>query len=379
MKERDLKNAVENIKISDNAKMRILERTKNYRKEENTMKSKKKFVLIAVAATLVLGITVFAAATHYSFGFLQKMNIGEKQMNKLQNSDSSLITMPNVSDTHDGITVSTAQCLYDGNSVRMSFYVEGYELENDVEPELEHINILLDGEQGYNYDWNFFDGIDWTDRKNPVMADGSPVLEDENGNYIHNYRIADGKMEIDLNWSPYVEGGKRFSEDDLIGKKITVIMQNFGDKKGKWTLEWELKKTEEGKKFVLNSELGDTGIKVNDVTLYSASAIINFDFPKKEIKTDAYDENGKLVQTTDFDEPPELIGVKLKDGTLVTDINDGGSGGYENGNMNEFVSRTNFSKILDTDEIDSLLFIKEYPENGNIKITEKNCYVVKLK
>lgn len=379
MKECDLKNAVENIKLSDNAKMRILEKAKNNRKEESIMKSRKKFVPIAVVAVLVLGITAFAAVTQWSSGFLQKMNINGEQMKKLQNSNSSLVTMPNVSDSHDGITVSTAQCLFDGNSVRMSFYVEGYELDNTVEPELEHINILLDGEIGHNYDWCFFNGIDWSDRKNPVMADGSPIQEDENGNYIKNYRIADGKMEIDLNWSPYVEGGERLSGDDLSGKTITVIMQNFGDKKGKWTLEWTLDNLEQGKTFTLNSELENTGIRVNEVTLYSASAVVKFDFPKTEIETDAYDENGKLYKTTDFAEPPELVGVKLKDGTVVTDINDGGSGGYENGNMNEFVARTNFSKIIDTDEIDSLLFIKNYPSDGTIKITEKDCYAVKVK
>lgn len=343
------------------------------------MKSKKKLVPIAIAATLVLGITAFAAVTHYSSGFLQKMNIDKKQMESLQNSDGTLVTMPNVSDTHDGITVSTAQCLFDGNSVRISFYVDGYELDNTTEPELEYLNILLDGEMGHNYDWNFFNGIDWTDRKNPVMADGTPVKEDEKGNYIPNYRTADGKMEIDLNWSPYVEGGGKLSGEDLDGKTITTIMQNFGDKKGKWVLEWKMENLEKGKTFTINSEFGNTGIKVNEVTLYSASAIVKFDFPKKDIEIDAYDENGKAYKTTDFEEPPELVGVKLKDGTVITDINDGGSGGYENGNLNEFVARTNFSKIIDTDKIESLLFIKNYPANGTIKITEKDCYAVKLK
>lgn len=376
MKEQDLKNAVEKIKISNDAKMRILERTKNNRKEENIMKSRKRLVPIAIAATLALGITAFAAVTHWSSGFLQKMNISGEQMERLQDSDSSLVAMPNVSDTHDGITVSTAQCLFDGNSVRMSFYVEGYELNKTIEPELEYLNILLDGKIGHNYDWNFFDGIDWTNRKNPVMADGSPVQEDEDGNYIRNYRIADSKMEIDLNWSPFVDGDGRLSGDDLSGKTITVIMQNFGDKQGKWTLEWTFDNLEQGKTFTLDYALGNTGAKVNEVTLYSASCVVKYDFPKKDIETDAYDENGKLYKTMDFAEPPALVGVKLKDGTVLADINDGGSNGYENGDLNEFVSRVNFSRIIETDEIDSLLFAKN---QFKAKLTENDCYAVKLK
>lgn len=376
MKEQDLKNAVENIKISENAKLRILERTKINRKEEHIMKSRKKLVPIAIAATLALGITAFAAVTHWSSGFLQKMNIDKNQMERLQNSGSTLITTPNVSDTHDGITVSTAQCLFDGNSVRMSFYVEGYELDKTIEPELEYLNILLDGKIGHNYEWNFFDGIDWTNRKNPVMADGSPVREDKDGNYIRNYRIADGKMEIDLNWSPFIDGDGRLSEEDLSGKTITVIMRNFGNKKGKWTLEWTFDNLEQGKTFTLNYALGDTGAKVKEVTLYSASCVVKYDFPKKDMETDAYDENGKLYKTTDFAEPPALVGVKLKDGTVLTDINDGGSNGYENGNLNEFISRVNFSRITDPDEIESLLFVK-----NQLKATlaENDCYAVKLK
>lgn len=377
MKEQELKNALNNIRLTDEEEKRILEKVKIKGKEEYKMKSKK-IIPIAIAATLVLGITAFAAVRSWSGGFLQKMNISEGQMKQLQCSASPIVETPDVSDTHDGITVSTAQCLYDGNFVRMAFYVEGYDIESTKEPELEHINILLDGQEGHNYSWCFFDGIDWTDRDNPVMADGSPVKEDENGEYIRNYKIADGKMEINLDWAPYVEGGERLSENELENKKITVLFKNFGGKKGTWKLEWQMKKSEEGMLFTPNEELGDTGIRINEVKLYSASAVVKYAYPQREVEIDAYDEAGNVRKTTDFEEPPVLIGVKLKDGTLLTNINDGGSCGYENGNMNEFVARVNFSKILEKDEIDSLLFIKEYPENGKIKITEEDCYTVKL-
>lgn len=377
MKEHELKKALGKIQLSNDGQKRIMEKLKNKRRDEYKMKSKK-LIPIAIAATLVLGITAFAAVRGWSEGFLQKMNITEGQMKQLQGSDTSAVAMPNVSDTHDGITVSTAQCLYDGNFVRMAFYVEGYDIENTMEPELEHINILVDGQEGHNYDWCFFNGIDWTDRDNPVMADGSPVKEDEDGEYIPNYRIADGKMEINLNWAPYVESGKRLSGKELENKKITVLFQNFGGKKGIWKLEWTMKNSQEGTLFAPNEELGDTGITINEVTLYAASATVKYAYPKREVEIDAYDEAGNVRKTTDFEEPPELIGVKLKDGTLLTNINDGGSGGYENGNTDEFVARVNFSKILNTDEVDSLLFIKNYPENGKIKITEEDCYVVKL-
>lgn len=62
MKEQDLKNAVNNIKISESTKMNILKKTKQYRKEEKNMKLKNKFISIAIAATFVLSTTIFAAS-----------------------------------------------------------------------------------------------------------------------------------------------------------------------------------------------------------------------------------------------------------------------------------------------------------------------------
>lgn len=63
MKEQEFKNTMNKIQISDEMQNRILEKAKkaNYRKEGHYMKSKKKISLIAIAAALALGVTVFAA------------------------------------------------------------------------------------------------------------------------------------------------------------------------------------------------------------------------------------------------------------------------------------------------------------------------------
>ena len=73
MKEQELKDALNQIEISDAAIVRILEKSKkkSYRKGDSFMKSKKKFAIVAVAATLVLGATAFAVnnkiTSMYSF------------------------------------------------------------------------------------------------------------------------------------------------------------------------------------------------------------------------------------------------------------------------------------------------------------------------
>lgn len=377
MKEQKLKDALNRVNISDEMQNRILERTLNYRKEENIMKSKKKIITLAVAAVFVLGITAFAAATHWSGGFLSGLNISQNQMEKLVSSDKPLVAQPCVSDEHDGITVSTAQCLFDGNTIRMSFYVDGYELDKTEEPQLESIDVLLDGKPVYNYEWGFFNGISRNGGEHPIMADGSPVLEDENGDYILNYRIADGKMEIDMNLSPVNEDGERISEKDLKNKDIAVVMHNFGNVSGEWKLGWNLGEFESGVEFVIDKKLGNTGAKVTDAVIYPASAIINYDFARTEIRVSGYDENGKSVKCTEYAEPPALVGVKLKDGTVYTDLANGASTGFESGQDDKFTARVNFSRIINVDEIDSLLFVKK---NGGLEteITENDCYEVSV-
>ncbi len=360
MKEQKLKNIMENITLSENEQEKILKKLQT-RKENNIMK--KKFIPLALTATFLLGITAFAA-THiqWSMGFLQNLNISEKQMNDLQSSKKNLVATPNVSDTNQGITVSVAQCLCDGNTLKMSFYVKGYELEKTIEPNLEYLNILIDGKEVHNYSWEFFNGINWSDKNNIVMmADGSPVKVDEGGRYIPNYRTADGKMEINLTVFSPTTDDKRLTKEDLENKEITVLMQNFGDKKGKWTLEWNLGELSEGKEFTINEKMKNTDVIVKSAIIYPSSAVIYMDFPKTKIQEKSYAENGEIAICTDYKEPPEFVGVKLKDGTIYLDLANGGSTGYENENTNDFASRINFSRIINPKDVKTLIFI----EDGN--------------
>lgn len=375
MKEQKLKDALDRINISDERQNRILEKTMIYRKEEKHMKSKKRITVLAVAAVFALGITAFAAVTNWSGGFLSGLNISQKQMENLINADKPLVAQPCVSDEHSGITVSAEQCLFDGNTIRMSFYVDGYELDQTQEPQLESIDVLLDGKPVYNYEWEFFNGISRNGGKHPTMADGSPVKEDENGDYILNYRIADGKMEIDMSLSPVSEDGEHISETELRNKDITVIMRNFADVSGEWKLGWNLGELESGTEFTINKELPNTGAKVKSAVIYPISAIIKYDFAKTEVESEEYDENGKLIKYTDFAEPPTFVGVKLKDATVYTDLANGASVGFENGNDSEFTARVNFSRIINVDEIESLLFVKE-ESKSKADITENDCFEV---
>jgi hypothetical protein len=87
---------------------------------------------------------------------------------------------------------------------------------------------------------------------------------------------------------------------------------------------------------------------------------ITYDFPKQEEA-----------------EPPYFTGVQLKDGTIYTGINGAGYERYSNENPNVYESTGAFTRIIDVDQIENLLFIRSYPE-GAQTLTEENLYFVPI-
>ena len=333
-----------------------------------------------ITAVLVGGCSITALAAvymHWSHGMQTKMNVSEEQMLELENAENTPVSFPDAADTQGNITVSAAQCLLDGNDIRLAFYIEGYELENHIEPELENLSILLDGKPANNYEWEFYSGIDFDEEGNPVMADGSAVQEDGEGGIIPNYRTAEGKMELDLKMSPVDENGKAIT--DLEGKTITVQMENFGENAGTWTMEWTLESTSATVDAKLNEVLGNSGATVTNAKVSPMSVEVTYDFPRKEIKEILIDENGNEAESTDYAEPPTFAGIKMVDGTVYMGIGDGGISGYEDAESSKYVKRVSFSKIVNPQEVESLLFLREDATiQGEGEITEADCYVVNI-
>ena len=139
-----------------------------------------KAAAVVVAAVVGGGsITALAAACiHWSDGMKGKMHVTEEQMLELQNSEDTPLSFPSATDTQGNITVSTAQCLLDENIVRVAFYVDGYELQEGEEPQLESLNILLDGEPANNYEWSFYTGIECDDLDADERIDNSCFIDE---------------------------------------------------------------------------------------------------------------------------------------------------------------------------------------------------------
>lgn len=337
-----------------------------------------KAAAVVVAAVVGGGsMTALAAACiHWSDGMKGKMHVTEEQMLELQNGEDTPLSFPSATDTQGNITISTAQCLLDENTVRVAFYVDGYELQEGEEPRLESLSILLDGEPANNYEWSFYTGIEWDENGNPMMADGSAVKETET-EIIPNYKTADGRMEIDVIMSPVDGNGKAIK--NLAGKEITVQMENFGETTGTWTLEWTLEGTGTVVEKELNGVLGNSGATVTKVSLSPMSVKVCYDFAMQEITETIIDENGKETEAVDYAEPPQFVGFKMTDGTVYTAITDGGTFGYEDMDSSLYVAEFGLSRIVNPEEVQSLLFLKDGTASGEQEITEEQCYVVDIK
>lgn len=362
------------------------------RKEDNVkrmMKDKRKQThgfgktkaAAAALAVLVGGgsITALGAAyMHWSHGMQTQMNVSEEQMIELQKAEKTPVSFPTVSDTRGDITVSVAQCLVDENDIRVALYINGYELESNAKPKLDNLTILLDGQNVGNCEWDFYTGIDWDKEGNPVMADGSEVQKNANGEIVPNYRTAEGKLELDLRLSPVNENGNAVTS--LAGKDIRIQLNNLGETTETWNLEWTLESTSTAVKAKVNEVLGNSGATVTSVEVAPMSIKIYYDFPRTEIQKTALDENGNAKAYTELAEPPRFAGIKMADGTVYSGSFGGGTYGYESTNSSVYVAKVSLLRIVNPKEVQSLLFFRDdIAITGENEMTEADCYEVKIK
>lgn len=367
-------------------------------KKENkvvVMRSRKrkwKTMWIAVAAAvLALGTTVCAAVYMYRSRGLE----GELQMTQ---DDKTLLEeseyMAPIADedhkhqsvTEEGITVTPLQMIVDSRFVWLSFKVEGYDLEEGKEPCFGMVDVVVNGDEDavISYYSSFYDGLILDENRNFVYEDGTSA-KDAEGHLVMKYVDEEGCMEyiIQVVGTDYEKG--------FVGSSMHVTFDNLGtvykaeftpDIEAKWEFDMELKGSDEVRKVTLSAPLGDSGATVTYAEISPISIYVNYDFPLQREKVEAQGENGETITSTTFVEAPNIEGVRLKDGTLVTGIMDCGTIGYADSSETVYTASYAFSRVIDTKEIDALLFVKTIPEVGEdgryVPWTEEDFYIVPI-
>lgn len=326
-----------------------------------------------IMGTVTVGVAAFA---HWSHFLEEDLKVTNEQKKELE--DNKITAAINKTATAQGITVTAIQTLINDHYANIVFKVEGYELQEGKEPAFESVKISLDGEElsfaageavtGETAAGNiqasgvFYNGLVSTDYGKAVYADGTPgpLAGDLEQKFIRE----DGSMEYVL---VLMNTEKRGCFN---GRQIQIELNNMGtieetkyqqDIKATWNFDWTLEGSDIVRTCEMKETLGDSGAVIVKAEVTPISLCAFYELEEKGI------------------EPPELAGVKLKDGTMYPVMYKGpGVKKYTNADRKKYVRTFAIDRILDVDEVESLLFVKSYPEDMET-YTEDNFYIVPLK
>lgn len=355
--------AFRKISTECEAENNITNREKNL-KDIRTRKKyhHKRITVIAAAAVVICAVTAMAAALRWSYSLSDGMRASEEQMKYLESSGMNKFVEKSCTD--NGVTVTAVQSITDNYYTHLAFRVEGFELEEGKEPGFENLKITVDGDDGINLSASFWGDIVPDNEGNPVKIDGQPV-----GAY-ENYVLEDGSMEYQITlFKGNNEKGYFFD------KPIHVELENLGTLakaqyypclEGTWTFDWTLAGADTTEIYEPDFILGDTGATVEKIEVSPISIMVEYDFPRREIEEEYINENGVPGTVTMLAEPPAAMGVKLKDGTVIKYLYIGpGQVGYSEENGDTYALLMAADRVIDVDEIESILFLKSFDETLN--------------
>lgn len=336
---------------------------KSEKKSSHTF-SKKGIWPVALAAALVIGtISVSAAAyIHWSRGLEERLQATADQCEKLE--DNKMSSSVGQSVTQGNITVTAQQSIVDNYFAYISFKVEGFQAEDGEQPGFSGINIAVGDENDYTGGWSasFYDGlISGLDGK-VLHADGTPLAEGEK----FSYTMEDGSMEFQVEMMSDVKGA-------FFGKPIHIELRDLGiyggkaedvivKAKGRWNFDWVMTGSDDTKKCELNTPLENSNVTVLNAEISPISVSVTYNYSGQK-------ETEVIV--------PSFTGVRLKDGTIYTGISGEGICGYRTEDSDIYKDTVALERVIDVDQVESLLFVKSYPE-GEQPLTEENLYFVSV-
>lgn len=351
---------------------------KRRNKKRGSVFPKKRMALIIVAAVMTFAtMTVAAAYLNWSKSLSEGMQLTEEQ--KVEMEESKMVTFVNQASTDQGITVTAVQSITANYYTHLAFKVEGYALEDEIQPSFEDVKVTVGGKDDFNYSASFYDGLITGMDGRAARADGTPI-DYESNTFLGVYQLEDGSMEYRMTLFHPTD------KEYFMNKPIHVEMKNLGtvakaeyfnEIDGNWSFDWTLQGCGDMKEVKLNERIGDTNATLVRAELSPISLLVEYEFPRKQVTEIGIDENGQEASVNLYAEPPYFTGIKMKDGTCYPFLNAGpGSTGYQSEESDLYRATFAIDRMIDVDQIESLLFVKSSPENG--QYTEENFYVIPI-
>ena len=352
-----------------------------YEKIKTVSKFPKKRIGIIVAVVTLALATVSVAAAYLNWSKSLSEGLQATQEQKVQMEENNMSAFVDQACTDQGITITAVQSITDNYYTHIAFKIEGYEPEEGVQPDFETVKVTVDGKDDFSFGGRFYDGLVQGADGGVANADGTPLDTDKNGGLIEHYVMDDGSLEYRITLANAHEKGY------FINKPIHVEIYNLGtvskaeyfnEIEGTWSFDWDLQGSEDMKECTLNVPLGDTDATVIKASITPISLRAEYEFPRRKKTVNYIDENGEEKSVLWDADPPALTGIKMKDGTLYPFISLGpDSTGYESEDSDIYTRTFPIDRIINVDQVESLLFIKSYAQEGET-ISEDNFYVVPL-
>ena len=295
-------------------------------------------IAAVVALILALGVTAYAVYIHWSRGMEQQFLRGElqKKEEEMRRADQSGLsdTSQAVSATANGVTISVEQTIIDRDTAHIALRIDGFTLPEGQYPDIGGWSLSFDGEHAPNMTGGFVEGRDANDKL--------------------IFTAPDGSLEFDFTAKA---GGKW---ESFAGKEIRVVIDSLGTGnkaqyqavvEGPWELIWTPSSNGELLTVQPDAALGDTGIKLISAEISPISAKVTLQLPELW-------EGYETLEVFDL----QLVGVRLKDGTTLTNIfGPPTQVGYAD--IDNLILEMDYSshQILEPDQVDALIFASNFP------------------
>ena len=226
------------------------------------------------------------------------------------------------------------QTIIDRDTAHIALRIEGFTLPEGQYPDIGNWSLSFDGEHAPNMTGGFVEGRDANDKL--------------------IFTAPDGSMEFDFT----AKAGDKW--ESFAGKEIRVLIDSLGtgDKgqyqalvEGPWELVWTPSSNGELLTAQPDAALGDTGIKLTSAEISPISA-------KVTMQLSELWEGYETLEVFDL----QLVGVRLKDGTTLTNIfGPPTQVGYAD--IDSLILEMDYSshQILEPDQVDALIFASNFP------------------
>lgn len=366
---------------------------KENRKELTMRTGRKKWKTVwavVAAAVLALGMTVCAAVYRYgSKGLEAELMMTPEQKRFLEEKEymTPIVdeTGSHTGVTCQGVTITPMYMIVDQRFAWISFQVEGFAPEEGKEPGIYLQHIVIDGDeyapvQGYG---GFYDGLRYTG--DGFVRDDGASAYDADGNLCPQYVDEEGRLEyvIEIVGTDYEKGlidASLYVEFEGLGTMDKA--EFFSEVEGVWAFDLELKGSEAVRKTTLSAPLGDSGAILDYAEISPISVYVTGDFPLQMEEMEAVNGQGGSMLTETFVHAPDFVGLRMKDGSLLTYIINGGTVGYLDAGEEVYRWAYGITPTVDPQEVDALLFEKSAPEanaQGIYQYKEDDMYIVPLK